>query len=272
MVKKICFLGCIIILSVFAIVWWKFFKTEKYSILDEAGYCTIMYDTQNSMIIQFMEEDSVMPDQRAQIETAYAKDKNKVMDAELRAALVIGNMNLLKVKEITIKALNANGISVYDGVNNFDKLMESISYLHGQIKESMDELSAEGGLNLEDAFISYYLQDPAIDFSSVKKELPIGLVNTAVQIAVSRFDNLKWHQKIGNCMRENENEKELMENKIKILVYCAQDYNREVSMEVAKVVKQLLPHRSYFERMQSVPDKSEMVKVKNEQGYMWQKK
>lgn len=270
MVKKFCLLGVIIVLSVSSFVWWKVYKTEKYSILDEAGYCTIMYDVQNSMIIQVMGEDNVMPDQRAQIEEAYIKDQDKAWDAELRVALIIGNMDLLKVKEMTIKALNANGISVYKGINNFSKMMESLSYLDGKIEESMAELSSGNGIVLYDAFISYHLQHPLVDFSSFEKGLPISLVNVAVQIAVSRFDNLKWHQKIQNCILENE--KELGEKKMDILFYCAQDYDREVSMEGAKVVKQLLPYRSFFERQQPVPDKSEMVKIKNEQSYIWQKK
>ena len=55
------------------------------------------------------------------------------------------------------------------------------------------------------------------------------------------------------------------------LLPCFKDYSRAVSKEAAKVAGELLPYRTYFENIQPVPDKTEMVKKTSEDGksYMW---
>lgn len=210
------------------------------------------------------------PDQAGQIEALRKRDEYAVLDQELFAALVKGSMNLPAIKERTIREIRKQKISIWKRKFSFTKLAKAASYYNQELDQKLKSFNKAGSLNLAEALIDRYIFDPDIDYGLFEEGLPIPLVNSAVSIAVTRFDNRKWHEKIFKCGKEQaaRNKDSSLDEQ---LLPCFKDYFRAVSKEAAKVAGELLPYRTYFENIQPVPDKTEMVKKTSEDGksYMW---
>ncbi len=198
------------------------------------------------------------PDQAGQIEALRKRDEYAVLDQELFAALVKGSMNLPAIKERTIREIRKQKISIWKRKFSFTKLAKAASYYNQELDQKLKSFNKAGSLNLAEAFIDRYIFDPDIDYGLFEEGLPIPLVNSAVSIAVTRFDNRKWHEKIFKCGKEQaaRNKDSSLDEQ---LLPCFKDYSRAVSKEAAKVAGELLPYRIYFENIQPVPDKTEMV-------------
>lgn len=198
------------------------------------------------------------PDQAGQIEALRKRDEYAVLDQELFAALVKGSMNLPAIKERTIREIRKQKISIWKRKFSFTKLAKAASYYNQELDQKLKSFNKAGSLNLAEALIDRYIFDPDIDYGLFEEGLPIPLVNSAVSIAVTRFDNRKWHEKIFKCGKEQaaRNKDSSLDEQ---LLPCFKDYSRAVSKEAAKVAGELLPYRIYFENIQPVPDKTEMV-------------
>lgn len=179
-------------------------------------------------------------------------------------------MNLPAIKERTIREIRKQKISIWKRQFSFEKLTKAASYYNQELDKKLKSFNKAESLNLAEAFIDRYIFDPDIDYGLFEEGLPIPLVNSAVSIAVTRFDNRKWHEKIFKCVQEQaarNKDSSLGEQ----LLPCFKDYSRAVSKEAAKVAGELLPYRTYFENIQPAPDKTEMTKKTSEDGksYMW---
>lgn len=243
---------------------------KTYALEDEASYAVLIYDIHNSFILSLLGVQSDGPDQAGQIEALRKRDEYAVLDQELFAALVKGSMNLPAIKERTIREIRKQKISIWKRKFSFTKLAKAASYYNQELDQKLKSFNKAGSLNLAEALIDRYIFDPDIDYGLFEEGLPIPLVNSAVSIAVTRFDNRKWHEKIFKCGKEQaarDKDSSLDEQ----LLPCFKDYSRAVSKEAAKVAGELLPYRTYFENIQPVPDKTEMVKKTSEDGksYMW---
>lgn len=243
---------------------------KTYALEDEASYAVLIYDIHNSFILSLLGVQSDGPDQAGQIEALRKRDEYAVLDQELFAALVKGSMNLPAIKERTIREIRKQKISIWKRKFSFTKLAKAASYYNQELDQKLKSFNKAGSLNLAEALIDRYIFDPDIDYGLFEEGLPIPLVNSAVSIAVTRFDNRKWHEKIFKCGKEQaaRNKDSSLDEQ---LLPCFKDYSRAVSKEAAKVAGELLPYRTYFENIQPVPDKTEMVKKTSEDGksYMW---
>lgn len=243
---------------------------KTYALEDEASYAVLIYDMHNSFILSLLGMQSDGPDQAGQIEELRKQDEYAVLDQELFAALVKGSMNLPAIKERTIREIRKQKISIWKRQFSFEKLTKAASYYNQELDKKLKSFNKAESLNLAEAFIDRYIFDPDIDYGLFEEGLPIPLVNSAVSIAVTRFDNRKWHEKIFKCVQEQaarNKDSSLGEQ----LLPCFKDYSRAVSKEAAKVAGELLPYRTYFENIQPAPDKTEMTKKTSEDGksYMW---
>lgn len=245
---------------------------RKYSVEDEYTYSVLLYDYHNSLILSLLGVENDNPDQAAQIEEIRKRDSYKVGDAELRAALLTGTMDMPTVKEKTVAELRKRQMSLLN--EHLD--LESVQSIMKHYVEELDAAKAKlkaGNLYIEDALIDYYIFNPHINYDTFDDGLPSLLVNTASSIAVTRFNHLKWHKKISDCLLKKISNKPSGTVSEKIIL-CAEGYTRAVSEEAAKISRQLLPFRHHFEISYPVPDKSKMVKEVSSDGqsYIWRPK
>lgn len=247
-----------------------FLDERKYSVEDEYTYSVLLYDYRNSLILSLLGVESDNPDQAAQIEEIRKSDSYKVSDAELRAALLAGTMDMPTVKEKAVAEIRRRQMSLLNEHFNLEAVQNIMKYYTEKLDAAEDKLKT-GNLSLDDALIDYYIFNPHIDYSMFDEELPLPLVKTASSIAVTRFDHVKWHKKISDCLLEKSSGKQAGTVSKKIIL-CTEDYTRAVSEEAVKISRQLLPFRRHFEISRSVPDKSKMVKEVSPDGqsYIWE--
>ena len=246
------------------------FRDKKtYNISDEISYSILMYDNYNSLILNFLDQAGQSPDQAGAIEAIRQTDPDRVMDVELRAALVFVHMNLPLVKKKTIAAFQENDIHVLTGNYDLKRLDASSVYLYQKIDDSMKSLMKKQ-LTLESALISYWLLNPPIDFSHIRPDLPVTLMNSAVQIAKSRFNLKKWHDKIETCVVETQKAEGGSFSAERIMM-CGHDYVTAVSAEAAHVVIELLPYYAFFAGSRLIGSE-EMVKEELGDTWLWRKK
>lgn len=62
------------------------------------------------------------------------------------------------------------------------------------------------------------------------------------------------------------------EEKISSIVTCAEKYSAAVLAETVKVAGELQKHHTFFEKLTSVPDQSEMTKEEKGETFVWKKK
>lgn len=243
---------------------------DKYEIKDEAGYAILLYDYTNSLILNFLGSEGELPDHRLEIERIRELRPDDVSHAEMRAAMIIGRMNLPEFKRKVIEHFKKEDISILDGKYS----LESLSYVGNlfaqNVEEIMQNFRAQGGLKLEDAFISYYMFPPHVDYDAFPKDVSEKTINEAIGIAVTRFDNLHWFQEIKSCMNENRSETEGIADGI---IKCAEDYRAVTTIETVRVLAQMRPYMADFNRISPLGEGEEMVKLEEENGnYLWGRK
>ena len=229
---------------------------KKYPVEDEYTYSVLLYDYHNSLLLSLLGARRDNLDQAEQIEEIRKRDNYKVVDAELRAVILKGTMDMLTVKEKTIAELRKRQM----GLQNKNLDAESAQDIMKYYEEELDRAEAKlkvGNLFLDDALIDYYIFNPRIKYELFADGLPVLLVNVASSIAVTRFDNLKWHQKISDCLLKENSSEQTGADPEKIFL-CAEDYTQAVSEEAAKISQQLLPFRPHFEAIRPISDKSKL--------------
>lgn len=227
---------------------------RKYSVEDEYTYSVLLYDYHNSLILSLLGAKNNNFNQAEQIEEIRKRNGYKVNEAELRAAILSGTMNMLMVKEKTIAELHKQQVSLLNEHLEADAVQNTMKYYMEELYRAKAKLMA-GNMFMNDALIDYYILNPRINYDSFDKELPLPLVNTASSIAITRFDNLQWHKKIADCLQEKSLGKQELPNPENV-IFCAKDYTQAVSEEAAKVSRQLLPFRKHFEAVRPLADKS----------------
>lgn len=109
-----------------------------------------------------------------------------------------------------------------------------------------------GGINFEDALLASYMFDPAIDYDALPKDALERDIHSAVNVAVSRLDNLQQRDGI---------------------IKCAEDYTATVTIETVLVLKQMKTLKRYFEQIKPLSPEDEMVKIEDEKGNsLWGRK
>lgn len=243
---------------------------NQYDIEYEDTYNVLIYDTQNSIVLSLLHVKQFEPDQFGQIEKIRKKYPEAVWDAELRASFLKGSINLPEVKKQVIKILQEHGVSMFSPAMQPQKANAAIRYYNVQIANVLKNHTPETLLYLDDALIDYYLFHPQIDNSVFDKDAPLPMKNAAKLIAISRFDNQKWHEKISKCIRRRS--KLLMSPNIGLNIrFCASGYDKVVTKEAQKAFRQLLPYRRFYENLMPVPDAKNMKQIFSKDGkhFMW---
>lgn len=246
-----------------------FHDKNTYSVLDELAYTALMSDYNNSLILNLAGTKSTSPDQRSQIEQLRQTDPLRMMQAELLATQIYGKMNLLQIKEKTINGFKTEKINLLEGKFDLEKIRKISAYYSEQLDQTLKHFAENPRPDPYEAMIDFYLFDPDISYNFSAQDFPEALVNSAIKIAVSRFDNVKWHRQIRNCLIEM---KIPDEEKIPSIITCAEKYFAAVSEETAKVAGELQKHHTFFEKLTPVPDQSEMTKEEKGETFRWKRK
>ena len=248
-----------------------FVDTNTYDILDEESFAVLMYDYTNSIILGFLGGNNA-PDMRGQIENMRAEDPDLVFKAEAFTALLNCRMDLLQTKAEVINNIKKAGVNVILRKNlTPDSLAEVMKPYEKKFDEIWGKAKTANAIPMEDAFISYIILQPNIDLTIFGDEASLSIIKSAVNLAVTRFDNQKIFDNIKKCMLEkNKHDKE--GNFVYAILECREPYYNSLIDEIKKVIKQLLPYQMNFESMRPVPNAEEMEKVENGNNFMWVKK
>ena len=246
-----------------------YLDTQKYTISEESTYTILQYDMRNSIILSMLDAKKDTPDQAAEILSIRKRAPEKYIDAKLRMALLDGNINQLDIKQKTIEEIRKQNINLYKGEFDVESLQKATAYYTEQITKTQNKLAQSSGLSLKDAFIDLYIFEPALNPDYLEEDAPLPLLNAAKQIAVSRFDNIKWHKKISACVEEKSSTNDDL---AKNIIDCAEDYTTAFSKETNQVIKELRPYQKEFFELPSMPEKTKMKKVLSKDGttYIWQ--
>ncbi len=244
-----------------------FIGEDRYTIKEEVEYTILLYDYTNLLILSFLGSDGKLPDQRLEIEQIRAGRPDDVRDAELRVALIKGNMNLPEFKQKVIAGFRENNVSILEGKYDLQKLGYVGDLFAREVEKVMAAFRKQGGINFEDALLASYMFDPAIDYDALPKDAVERDIHSAVDVAVSRLDNLQQRDEIQACMRKNG--VSLADGIIK----CADDYSAIVTIETVLVLKQMKTLKKYFEQIKPLSPEDEMVKIEDEKGHsLWGRK
>lgn len=239
----------------------------RYTIKEEVEYTILLYDCTNSLILSFLGRDGKLPDHWLEIEHIRAERPDDVQDIELRVALIKGNMNLPEFKQKVIEGFRKNNISILEGKYDLQKLGYVGALFASEVEKVMAAFRKQGGINLEDALLASYMFDPAVDYDALPEDAVKGDIQSAVEVAVSRFDNLQQRDEIKACMREK------VVSPAEGIIKCAEDYVAKVTTETALVLKQMKTLKKYFEQIKSLSPEDEMVKIEDEKGNsLWGRK
>ncbi len=229
-----------------------FIGDDRYTIKEEVEYTILLYDYTNSLILSFLGSDGKLPDHRLEIERIRAERPEDVRDIELRVALIKGNMNLPEFKQKVIEGFRENNISILEGKYDLQKLGYVGDLFAREVEKVMAAFRKQGGINFEDALLASYMFDPAIDYDALPKDALERDIHSAVNVAVSRLDNLQQRDEI---------------------IKCAEDYTATVTIETVLVLKQMKTLKRYFEQIKPLSPEDEMVKIEDEKGNsLWGRK
>lgn len=242
-----------------------YLDTNTYNIEDEFSLSVLMYDEHNTLVLQALRVENNNPDQRGQIEALAREDANRVWDAELRVYYMHGLMNQLELKKRLIAQIQQENINLMVKAHPLDiKVLHRVlgTYVDN-LDEAMDK-QKERGIPLEGAVVDYIMFNPQVDWRIFEQGLPVPMINSAIKIAASRFDNIKVYDDAMACLDKaykdkNANKSESMDN-------CMQEYRKQLSAEAVKVVEQLKPYKAHFAISIPVPPAEDMEKQVSEDG------
>ena len=201
---------------------------NKYDIVDESNYAIFMYDLKNSLVRQFGQGNEV--------------------EGETKAALVVGSLDLRDIKNKMILNMQKEHLTFLVGNLNSEKF-ERITKPF--IQAVNNYVSTVKSIKLSDAFICMYMQTPEFYGKPWINDYPKYILHNAENIAISRFDNKYWFDKIKACYNKNTSKGDMIE----VIAECSQEYQQVVTEEAGKVLQQLEPYKQQFEALsQSTPN------------------
>ena len=195
---------------------------NKYDITDESNYAIFMYDLKNSLVQQFGQGNEA--------------------DGEIKAALVIGNLDLFDIKNQMILNMQKEHLTFLVGNLNSEKF-EQITKPFMQAVN--DFVPTDENIELSDAFIYMYMQTPEFYGKPWINDYPKRIIHNAESVAISRFDNKYWFDKIKTCYNKNTSKGDMMD----AIAECSQEYQQVVTQETGKVLQQLAPYKQQFEAL-----------------------
>lgn len=209
---------------------------NEYDVTDESNYVIFMYDLKNSLIRRFGENDG-----------------------ELRASLILGNLDLVNIKKEMIANMQKEGYNARNRVLDVEK---SEHIIQPFIKAINDFLPTIKGMELSEAFIHLYMQTPEFYGQQWKKDYPKAILHNAESIAISRFNNKYWFNQISECYLKNASG----DNIVDTIAECAQEYQQVVTEETGKVLQQLQAHKYLFENLYQISTDEQMQQIQSKSG------
>lgn len=249
-----------------------FKDTNIYPIENEIDFSILMYDYQNSLILSLLGVKEKLPNQAGQIDSILKENFNEGIDALLKASFIKGRMNLLKVKKDVIQELKQMNVHLLKKVPPLEELEKAMKPYAICQENVFKQIQEEEFFSMTDSVIDFFMFHPELDTSLFEEDIPLPLINVAEEIALTRFDNLKWHEKIKECALQTEENSE--EHLIQLVKSCSSDYYQVVSKETAAIIHQLKPHALFLLNLKTIPEKSEMEKKQSDSGktYIWKEK
>ncbi len=246
------------------------FDTTKYSIEDEVEFSVIMYDYSNALLLDIMGVESTTVDRGGQIERIRQANPIFVMEAESKLSVFLANMNMLKLKEETIKEFNKQNIDIFKRNFTPEQAHEPMRHIY---REENRVLKSTPNISFVDAIIYRYIFKPLVDKSIFDQSLPLPMINSAISVAVSRVNPQYWHKQIYDCGIKKENTGSLgidPEN----IHECSEPYFEAITNSAQKIITQMGPVRHIYNQMRHLPDDSKMEKKYSKDGktYMWVEK
>lgn len=211
MKKIFCIISIFIYLSQIAMAD-EYRDVNKYDIVDESNYAIFMYDLKNSLVQQFGQGNEV--------------------EGETRAALVIGSLDLTDIKNKMILHMQKEHLTILRGnidAEKFERITKPF------IQAVNDYVSTVKSIELSDAFICMYMQAPELYGKPWINNYPKHILHNAESIAISRFDNKYWFNKIKACYNNNSQKQDMIE----VIAECSQEYQKKVTEETGKILQQL---------------------------------
>ena len=212
---------------------------QQYEILDESDYAVFFYDTQKSLIEQFYQGNEA--------------------DANFRTFLLLGELDLLKIKNEVINNMKKENFHISNGFDT--EILERITeHFQFGVDNFLKNIKSA---DLLDAEIYMYILSP--DFYELSDEnYDKAMRYNAAGIAVSRFDHRYWHDKIEECyLAEDKNQ---TKNTPEIIKRCAEEYKKQVDEEVIKVMDELTPYKAYFENMYQQKEDDIIIRKSSKSG------
>ncbi len=237
--KKIFYILSIMVFSCWTVEAADSYKDpNQYIITDESNYVIFMYDLKNSLIQQFGQGNEA--------------------EGEMRAALVIGNLNLFDIKNKMILNMQKEHLTFL--VSNLDS--EKIERITKPFIQAVnDYISTVKSIELSDSFIHMYMQTPEFYGKPWIDDYPKHVLHNAESIAISRFDNKYWFNKIKTCYNNNLQTGDMID----IIAKCSQEYQQVVTEETGKILQQLEPYKQLFENLHQISPEQIMppLNIKN---------
>lgn len=201
---------------------------NKYDIADESNYAIFMYDLKNSLIQKYGNGNEV--------------------DGELKAALAVGNLDLFDIKNKMILNMQKEHLTFLVGNIDYEKIDRITRPF---IQAVNNYVSTVKNIEISDAFIHMYMQTPEFYGKPWINDYPKHILHNAESIAISRFDNKYWFDKIKTCYNKNTSKNDM----INIIIECSQEYQKIVTEETGTVLQQLEPYRQKFDALpQAMPN------------------
>ena len=221
MKKIFCIVGLFIILSQVAMAD-NYRDINKYDISDESNYAIFMYDLKNSLVQQFGQGNEV--------------------EGEMRAAFVVGNLDLLDIKNKMVHNMQKEHLAFLGGNIESEKFARITKSFMQAVNDLIPTVK---NMELSDAFIYMYMQTPKLYGKRWINDYPKHLLHNAESIAISRFDNKYWFNKIKICYDNSPSKQDM----IKVISECSHEYQQVVTEETGKVLQQLEPYKQLFEEL-----------------------
>ena len=220
MKRILIFLICLLVISIKAEAT-NGNDSNKYNIINEADYAILLYDIKNSLITQYSQIDST--------------------DAELRASYIIGNLDLLKIKEDIIKQINQENLSILKRNFTYEKVKKLSDIFSQAINTYTPTVK---NMLFTDGVIYMYMQLPELYGKEWTDDYHKAMLHNAENIAISRFDNKYWFNKIKKCYETNATGDS--DSIVDIIDKCAEEYKNSVSKETGIVLKQLEVYKNLY--------------------------
>ena len=209
---------------------------NEYDVTDESNYAVFMYDLKKSLIRQFGETDG-----------------------ELRASFILGNLDLVNIKKEMIANMQKEGYNAQNSVLDVEK---SERIIQPFIKAIDNFLPTIKGMELSEAFIHLYMQTPEFYGQEWGEDYPKAMLHNAESIAISRFNNKYWSNRISECYSKNASGDDIVDT----IVECAQEYKQVVTEETGKVLEQLQAHKYLFDNLYQISPDEKMQQIQSKSG------